>query len=230
MYEQIWKGRWEEYDPWESSCRLPVSSDLYQGQGACTAFRMAQGWLAMSQTSAFEGTLLVNPLLQLATAYYLLRPFFRARSSLPGPASRIGHNEEWRSTAYLSPDNWELEMPVSSWLHGANLGRGQELNSILHPHLDLPSTMVSRSTSLSSKTFNLTYPQVHIPTVQPGDYVVWHCDSIHSVDPVHQGHVDSSVLYIPACPLTVENAKYLVRQRDCFLAGTIGSSTFQILC
>lgn len=60
---------------------------------------------------------------------------------------------------------------------------------------------------------------VHIPPVNPGDFVAWHCDTIHAVDRVHQGSSDSSVLYIPVCPLTVDNAAYLRRQRECFLSG-----------
>jgi hypothetical protein len=46
VYDAIWQGKWEEYDPWESSTRLPVVSDKYQGVGACSMFRMFQGWLA----------------------------------------------------------------------------------------------------------------------------------------------------------------------------------------
>ncbi|THX06258.1 DUF1479-domain-containing protein [Aureobasidium pullulans] len=202
VYKDIWQGDWEKYDPWESSSRLPVESDLYQGAGACSAFRAAQGWLSMSHTSAFEGTLLVNPLLQLATAYFLLRPFFTPRT---GPSTQVSVNgalEQANTEEYLSLENWKLEDKPSSWLQGANLGRGQELNALLHPHLNLPETMV------------------HIPKVQPGDYVVWHCDGIHAVDKTHAGKSDSSVLYIPACPLTERNAEYLVRQRDCFLRGT----------
>src|SRR5277367_3351470 len=34
--------------------------------------------------------------------------------------------------------------------------------------------------------------------------------------------MDSSVLYIPACPLTERNAQYLARQRETFLHGTPG--------
>ncbi|CAD0108084.1 unnamed protein product [Aureobasidium uvarum] len=202
VYQNIWEGNWEHYDPWESSSRLPVESDLYQGAGACSAFRAAQGWLSLSHCSAFEGTLLVNPLLQLATAYFLLRPFFTPRN---GPSTSVSVNgalEQSNTDDYLSPDNWKLEDEPSSWLQGANLGRGQELNALLHPHLNLPETMV------------------HIPKVQPGDYVVWHCDGIHAVDKIHAGKSDSSVLYIPACPLTERNAEYLVGQRDCFLRGT----------
>lgn len=158
----------------------------------------------MSHTSAFEGTLLVNPLLQLATAYFLLRPFFSPKTGPSSQVSVTGAFEQANTEEYLSPENWKLEEESSSWLQGANLGRGQELNALLHPHLDLPNTMV------------------HIPKVQPGDYVVWHCDGIHAVDKTHAGKSDSSVLYIPACPLTERNAEYLARQRNCFLRGKKG--------
>ncbi|EMC98799.1 hypothetical protein BAUCODRAFT_380681 [Baudoinia panamericana UAMH 10762] len=195
VYDAIWQGRWEDYDPWESSCRLPVISDLYQGVGACSMFRMSQGWLSMSETGPYEGTLLVNPLLSRATAYFLLRPFFSPKKAAADPTA--GTYEE----AFLAPNNWQLETEPSSWLQGATPGHGQELRAVLHPHLNLPSSMV------------------HVPKVQPGDYVSWHCDTIHAVDNVHAGKSDSSVMYIPACPLTPSNAEFVVRQREAFLNG-----------
>jgi hypothetical protein len=45
---------------------------------------------------------------------------------------------------------------------------------------------------------------------------------IHAVDKVHAGSSDSSVLYIPACPITETNAEYLARQRETFLSGYPG--------
>ncbi|KAF4429683.1 DUF1479 domain [Fusarium acutatum] len=87
---------------------------------------------------------------------------------------------------------------------GATPGTGQELTGELHPHLELERTMV------------------HVPEIQPGDFVAWHCDTIHSVDKVHAGTADSSVLYIPICPITAQNAEYMVRQREAFLRGTPG--------
>lgn len=42
VYEEIWQGKWEDHDPWESSCRLPVNGDLDGGAGACSMFRMYQ--------------------------------------------------------------------------------------------------------------------------------------------------------------------------------------------
>ena len=86
-------------------------------------------------------------------------------------------------------------------LQGAWPGHGQELSHAWHPHLDLPRTMV------------------HVPQIRPGDYVAWHCDTIHAVDKVHAGKGDSSVLYIPACPTTELNVEYAKRQRDAFFEG-----------
>ncbi|RAL14192.1 DUF1479 domain-containing protein [Aspergillus homomorphus CBS 101889] len=196
VYQCIWEGRWEEYDPWEAGCRVPAVVDLYNGAGACSMFRMFQGWLGMSHTGPREGTLLVKPLLSMATAYYLLRPFFEPIAPAPaGNCSRLAMD------TYLDPTNWRLEASLSSKMEGDTPGYSQDLTDIWHPHLRLDQTMV------------------HIPRIAPGDYVAWHCDTIHSVDKVHQGRGESSVLYIPACPITEDNAQYVRRQREDFSNG-----------
>ena len=53
---------------------------------------------------------------------------------------------------------------------------------------------------------------VSVPHVEPGDYVAWHCDTIHSVDKEHRGKMDSSVLYIPP------NIEFVKKQRMAALA------------
>ncbi|OTA90958.1 hypothetical protein M434DRAFT_77137 [Hypoxylon sp. CO27-5] len=195
VYKKIFEGSWEDYDPWDASTRVSAVMDNYNGLGACSMFRMFQGWLSMSTTKPFEGTLMVNPAVKLSTAYTLLRPFFRPIRGI----NRASPDE------YLAAENWEFAgSEMTSELQGATPGHGQELNTALHPHLDLDNTMV------------------HVPPIKPGDYVVWHCDTIHAVDRVHKGTTDSSVLYIPVCPVTELNARYLVRQRDAFLNGTPG--------
>ena len=83
----------------------------------------------MSTTSAGEGTLMINPMLGRATAYYLLRPFFQAER---GPS----HED------FLDANNWRLEERTSPILHGAVPSNCQELNDISHPHLALNKTMV----------------------------------------------------------------------------------------
>ncbi|KAK9345106.1 hypothetical protein V1522DRAFT_382931 [Lipomyces starkeyi] len=88
----------------------------------------------------------------------------------------------------------EFTAPSRSFPNTA-LGAAQELAPATHPHLQLEHAMIP------------------VPKVQPGDYVAWHCDTIHSVDPRHDGKSDSSVLYIPAVPMSIPNLQYLVRQR-----------------
>lgn len=46
--------------------------------------------------------------------------------------------------------------------------------------------------------------------------------AIHAVDKLHQGTSDSSVMYIPICPVTAINAQYVVRQREAWRNGTPG--------
>jgi hypothetical protein len=194
VYEAIFSGRWEDFDPWAAAPRLGVNSDLYAGTGACSMFRMYQGWLSLSGTGPGEGTLLVNPLFKLATAYYLLRPFFEPISS---PTQNLATDERQQQ------QQWRLASPQSPTLPGSHPGQGQELTPQHHPHLSLPQTMTS------------------LPRVNPGDYVLWHSDVIHSVDRTHRGTSDSSVLYIPICPLTTKNAEALERQRGRFLTGGV---------
>jgi hypothetical protein len=129
-------------------------------------------------------------MLSLATAYWILRPFFRARD----PASPSLKWEDWN----------ELDLD-GTWFAGCGLGTGLELNDTTHPHLRLNQTMVS------------------MPRVEPGDQVYcafnfcgilmrWvvtstfsgHCDMIHAVEGYHGGKEDSSVMYIPAVPLTLK--------------------------
>jgi hypothetical protein len=162
---------------------------------------MYQGWLSMSTTGPFEGTLLVNPLLAKATAYYLLRPFFTPRKEVGSASQQTVSEAIEYSQEYLASDNWVMEPKPTSLFQGATPGHGQELSHILHPHLNLPRTMI------------------HMPKVRPGDYVAWHCDTIHAVDKKHAGTSDSSVMYIPACPLTESNAQGLLRQRQTFIEG-----------
>lgn len=155
VYDSVFQGRWEEFNPFESSSRVPAVSDLYHGGGSCSMFRMFQAWLGMSHTAPGEGTLKVNPLIQLTTAYFLLRPFFEPIKDLPEG------KEDQYTEEYLSPENWRL-IPsdrMTTALHGATPSHGQEMTEKLHPHLDLKNTMV------------------HVPTIRPGDYVAWHCDS-----------------------------------------------------
>lgn len=94
------------------------------------------------------------------------------------PTTSHGHffsQKEGSGADFLHEDIWQLDPQQGSAIQGVSLGHTQELNDNLHLHLDLPNTMV------------------HVPTVRPGDYIAWHCDTIHAVDKVHEGSTDSSL-------------------------------------
>ncbi|KAI0029442.1 DUF1479-domain-containing protein [Vararia minispora EC-137] len=185
-YRRCWSrilgGCWREHDPFDVSPRVGAKQDLYSGPSQCSVFRPWQGWTSLSPTGPGEGTLRVCPLLPLATAYIILRPFFRPRTSSSGL------------------DDWVVDLE-DAMFPGSGFGKGQEMNELTHPHLQLGRTMVS------------------VPKIEPGTQVYWHCDTIHAVESYHGGPVDSSVFYIPAVPLTDYNAEYLRDQKSNFIRG-----------
>ncbi|KAG8703324.1 hypothetical protein FRC09_004227, partial [Ceratobasidium sp. 395] len=189
-YTEILAGNWRKFDPFNIAPRLKANSDLYQGASQCSVLRGFQGWLALSETGPNEGTLRTYPLLRESVAYVIMRPFFR-----PIQAHTNVHD-------LLSPENWTMDLESTAF-PGAVPGCGQELNAVTHPHL-----MLDNGGMVSMKA------------VKPGDMIsILTPDGIHAVESKHAGLSDSSVFYIPAAPLTVRNAKYLVRQRETLAAG-----------
>ncbi|CEJ80075.1 hypothetical protein VHEMI00281 [[Torrubiella] hemipterigena] len=214
-YSSIFQGRWEEYDPWRSACRVSANMDLYNGYGACTIFRMFQGVVALSSVEPGMIRLLPSP--KLATAYYLLRPFFEPTHPAPEwiSANHPGYAEAW--DAYLSPSNWKLNRNPDPVIHGAVPGHAQRVTERWHPHLMLRSSMIT------------------LPTLKPGDYILWHPDlpyhlssgeSMPGVEtPQTAAHWfdDARMLvYVPAAPLTQTSALYLARQRKSYQRGHPG--------
>ncbi|KAL2125677.1 hypothetical protein VTJ04DRAFT_2042 [Mycothermus thermophilus] len=213
-YDAVFRGEWEKYDPWDPTHRVSATQDLYNGYGVCSIFRMYQGMVALSTIEPGLIRLLPSP--KLATAYFLLRPFFSPKTR--APERREG--PEW--DAFLDPSNWALDKEQNTIIHGAVPGHAQRLTELWHPHLHLRRTLVT------------------IPTLQTGDYVVWHPDLAYHItsnpnvmasrapsppppgedaDASPPGKPVSILVYIPAAPLTQNNALYLARQRKTFLRG-----------
>ncbi|KAK4166966.1 hypothetical protein QBC43DRAFT_204786 [Cladorrhinum sp. PSN259] len=212
-YKAVFEGRWEDYEPWDPTFRVSATSDLYNGYGSCSIFRMYQGVVALSTIEPGLIRLLPSP--KLATAYFLLRPFFSPKSK--PPERRDG--PEWE--AFLDPSNWALDKEQSTIIHGAVPGHAQRLTELWHPHLYLRKTLVT------------------IPTLQTGDYIVWHPDLAYHItsnpnvmasraptpppmdadEDTSSGRPVSILVYVPAAPLTQNNALYLARQRKTFQRG-----------
>jgi hypothetical protein len=214
-YSYILEGWWEGHDPWDASARVAASPDLYGGAGRCSVFRMFHGWLSVggaeyNATTLEQGIhkegqngkelagLAIVPLLKHATAYFLLRPFFAPRTAIYDDS--LTATAQWE--AFLSEENWTL-VPLDkedSILHGALPSYAQEINNLFHPHLRLGESLVP------------------VPSLEPGDYLIWHPDLIHASVPGD----GSTMLCLPACPLTQNNALYLAQQRKAFLLGNQG--------
>jgi hypothetical protein len=217
-YDAVFRGEWEKYDPWDPTYRVSATPDLYNGYGACSIFRMYQGVVALSTIEPGLIRLLPSP--KLATAYFLLRPFFSPKTK--PPERRDG--PEW--DAFLDPSNWALDKEQSTIIHGAVPGHAQRLTELWHPHLHIRRTLVT------------------IPTLQTGDYIVWHPDLAYHItsnpnvmasraptppprsadddDGPIPGRPVSILVYVPAAPLTQTNALYLARQRKTFQRGHPG--------
>ncbi|VUC31179.1 unnamed protein product [Clonostachys rosea] len=87
---------------------------------------------------------------------------------------------------------------------GAKPGKTQFFPTVEHhPDLDIERAIIG------------------IPPVRPGDYVFWHCDLVHGVDPTNPGRFDSSVSYNACNPLTPYNVASLLRTRETFKQGKV---------
>ncbi|KAI1266208.1 hypothetical protein F5Y18DRAFT_23647 [Xylariaceae sp. FL1019] len=207
LYDDIFKGNWESYNAWDPAGRINASSDLYNGAGACSMMRLFQGILALTVVEPGMISLLPSP--KLSTVYFLLRPFFSPKEPTPEQGASV---EQWEK--YLDPSNWTLDKEQSTIIHGAVPGHAQRVTAAWHPHLELDKSLVTP------------------PTLQPGDYIVWHPDQAYQFSNTHSrpspkpGTLDaeetSMLVYSPAAPLTQTNALFLARQRKAFLRGHPG--------
>ncbi|KAI8078763.1 uncharacterized protein BX664DRAFT_303559 [Halteromyces radiatus] len=73
-YEEIFKGHWENFDPFDVTHRIEAEMDLYDAPGGCSMFRLFQGWVSLSDITPGGGTLRVCPLIKEQTAYYMMKP------------------------------------------------------------------------------------------------------------------------------------------------------------
>jgi len=128
----------------------------------------------------------VVPFVKLSTAYVMLRPFFKPK---PG------------REASLEADDWEPNLEDGEF-HGTSPGQAQTLSLESHPHLQFDQTVVSIDIVEPGDQVFCTYALC--PRWQQLTRIPGHCDVIHAVEKEHTGAGDSSVLYIPAAPLTLK--------------------------
>ncbi|KZT51076.1 DUF1479-domain-containing protein [Calocera cornea HHB12733] len=189
-YEMIFKGRWRENDAFDTERRVRAKS--------------AEGdWDIAPQT--------------VGSCFAAWQGWLSLSSTGPGEGTLKVYPRVQLSNAYIllrpffrlrSPEldpfdakSWEF-VPNSAHFPGLYPGLSIRVEEDAHPNLRPGELMTC------------------VPKVEPGDMVFWHNDVPHAVEEDHVGANDSSVIYIGALPLTVSNAAYLVKQRECFAKGT----------
>ncbi|EFX04056.1 duf1479 domain containing protein [Grosmannia clavigera kw1407] len=125
-YEKILSGRPEDYDPFDLTHRKNANPGMFPSGANSSVLRGFQGLTALTTCAPGEGGLMVLPDIKTATAYMILRPFFKA----PEDGDR------------RDPEKWEIDSETT-WFPGTYRWDSQLLSPASHPHLRLEETLVS---------------------------------------------------------------------------------------
>lgn len=135
-YAKIWAGRPEQWDPYDLSIRKEANQAFFPGQAQSTVMRTFQGWTALTQAGAGEGSLLLYPDIRWSIAYVLLRPFFQP------PA--LDEDK-------MDPDKWNFDVE-DPWFPGVWKHTPQELSPGPFPHLRMKDCLVNIPTMYPGDT------------------------------------------------------------------------------
>lgn len=215
VFRKIRTGKWDCYDPWDSSARLKPMGD--SEDSVSSALKMFEGILSLSIGSPDEDPpMRLCPLpVKLTTAYRALRPLFVPKRGL------TGSREE-----FLSASNWMLDTTTTcrSW--------SEERREALYPHLELDKTLIALP-PLSPGDYVLWHPdmlqvQPHTepqpqplppsPAARNGHWSPTY-RKLPSPPPKSLPTTATTTLHLPITPLTLANATYLARQRRAFILG-----------
>ena len=127
VYDKIWAGKPDEYDPYDLTHRKRADPAYYPGPAQSHVLRAFQGWTALTRAGAHEGSLLMYPDVKTLMAYVLLRPFFRP----PEDKGEILDAEKW---------TLDLEDP---WFPGVWRHTPQEMSPEPFPHLRMKDCLVN---------------------------------------------------------------------------------------
>ncbi|MCL4107704.1 UNVERIFIED_CONTAM: hypothetical protein GTU68_022165 [Idotea baltica] len=96
IYDDIFAGRWRDYDPWKATFRTQTRE--YASPSVCSMFRTFQGWTGLTEQGPNDGTLSLLPIAN-SIAYFLLRALQDdvAEDDLCGamPGRALGASPDW---------------------------------------------------------------------------------------------------------------------------------------
>lgn len=124
-YHKILAGDPEHFDPYDLSHRRDAKPGMFPSGVHGTTLRTFQGWTALTPCGPGEGGLLLVPDVQVVTAYWMLRPFFKSPD-----------DGDWED-----PARWTLD--DTAWFPGTFAWDSQLLSPVSHPNLRLEETLVN---------------------------------------------------------------------------------------
>lgn len=125
-YAKVFGGRSREYDAFDLTTRKDANQNLFVGPAHSTVFRAFQGWTAMTTAGPHEGSIMLYPDVKTASAYMLLRPFFK-----PPP----DENDIMDAT------KWTFDSE-SAWFPATPKPHSQQYSRASHPHMRLEDCVV----------------------------------------------------------------------------------------
>ncbi|KAF3388727.1 putative protein YbiU [Penicillium rolfsii] len=127
VYESIFSGSPEQFDPFDLTVRKDANQALYQGMAHSKVLRTFQGWTALTPAAPREGSIMFYPNVKTVIAYVLLRPFFQPPAD-PG-------------VDIMDAENWTID-DSTGWFPGTFKAESQRLSRSSHPHLRLKECLV----------------------------------------------------------------------------------------
>jgi hypothetical protein len=206
VYDKIWAGRADEFDPYDLTHRKLADPAYYPGAAQSHVLRAFQGWTALTRAGAHEGSLLVYPDVKSLIAYVLLRPFFR-------PPADNGD--------LLNAEKWTLDLD-DPWFPGVWRHTPQEMSPEPFPHLRMKECLVNIPTMNPGDT---VWWHCDVSHLAPRLHAIGHIKNLlqkqmcHAVEVEHKGKGISSVVYVAASPTTDINVQYMRGQLNDFLDG-----------
>lgn len=119
IYQSVFDGRLEQYDPWRAAFRTQTRE--FASPAVSSMFRTFQGWTALTEQGPGDGTLELLPISN-AIAYVLLRAL---QSDVPEdelclarPGRALGVSEEWHPDIYPAISKIQTVEPGDTvWWH-----------------------------------------------------------------------------------------------------------------
>jgi hypothetical protein len=119
IYQSIFNGRLEQYDPWRAAFRTQTRE--FASPAVSSMFRTFQGWTALTEQGPGDGTLELLPISN-AIAYVLLRAL---QSDVPEdelclarPGRALGVSEQWHPDIYPAISKIQTVEPGDTvWWH-----------------------------------------------------------------------------------------------------------------